>query len=226
MIYYKYQREVIINLNTDGKKNLIREKYYNDSGNHSLSTIVESANIITSFKSIFNSTNFAKKWEHAKVERWTVGITHMAWCAFEGLARVMRRAGCGYAGGVQGEGWAVVCSGPLDVAQGQGEWLTTKIQQNKRWRRGVWAGTRCGSQNTDAARTGRESGAARDALKIDARSANGIQHSYVIATSNPWWVTSRRSHATTSRDSVNMRSAIGYRVVLRFDSQLNKSERS
>lgn len=38
--------------------------------------------------------------------------------------------------------------------------------------------------------------------------------------SNPWWVTSRRSHATTSRDSVNMQSAIRHRVVLRFHSQL------
>lgn len=31
-----------------------------------------------------------------------------------------------------GRGGVFVCSGPLGVAQGQGEWLTTKIQQNKR----------------------------------------------------------------------------------------------
>lgn len=59
------------------------------------------------------------------------------------------------------EGCSVVCSGPLGVAQGQGEWLTTKIQQNKRRRRGARRGRRAAaaaySQHSDAARTGRAS---------------------------------------------------------------------
>lgn len=162
----------------------IKEKYCNDSSNRSLTKFVESDNIIT-YRFNLNSTNLAKKWEHRKVEWPLMDSGYNSHCMvrfwWSSTCDAPRQA-VGCAGGVKGEGCAVVCSGPLDVAQGQGEWLTTKIQQNKRWRRGAWAGPRRGSQNTDAARTGRESGAARDALKIDARSATGIQHSYVIAT--------------------------------------------
>lgn len=45
----------------------IKEKYYNDLGNHYLATIVVNANIITYYKSTPDITNFAKMWEHTSL---------------------------------------------------------------------------------------------------------------------------------------------------------------
>lgn len=55
-------------------------------------------------------------------------------------------------GSRQSEGCAVVCSGPLRVAQGQGEWLTTKIQQNNGGGAGLERGRGGGRQSEQSRR--------------------------------------------------------------------------
>lgn len=170
-----------------------------------LATIVESDNIITC-KSICDATNLAKTWEHTKVECWAVRITHIAWCAFEGLARVMQRAGCGLRG--RGAGRGVRC---------RVQWTTLRRTRSRRM---------INNENT-AKQTVATRGMSGDAVRqsehrrrphrprvrrCSRRAENRCtirnRHPALIRNcdSNPWWVTSRRSHATTSRDSVNMRS--------------------
>lgn len=105
------------------------------------------------------------------------------------IARVMwRDRQRGWARGARG---AVVCSGPLDVAQGQGEWLTTKIQQNKRWRRGVGAGTPPPVRAATPPAPAATQAPLATYTKIDARSATGNQHKIDTRKSdNTLWVTS------------------------------------
>lgn len=138
-------------------------------------------------KSILNSTNFAKSESIRRYCDMNVRVLDSEYNS-HCMVRFWRSSTCDAARRLgqcgRGAGRGVCC---------RVQWTTRRRTRSRRMinnentakqtvaARGM-SGTRCGSQNTDAARTGRESASTRDALKIDARSATGIQRSYVIST--------------------------------------------